>query len=211
VQCRSVFNVHARASTTAMIEERIEKSRRGGATHKPDRLREWLDTPVHLYSSRILTFDLLAARIAGALSDRRPRPRAQTRAARASCAAALRCHSEYRRCRHVPLESLCPFTHDATAKAIRSAFAGSEETRRNMARGQRSELVRLRKRYFGWRSRRQTRGASILRAQPTRRAREYPGTCALRSRSRENCRIRIRMGRLVGVITTVAVIGCGDP
>ncbi len=158
MQCRSVFNVHARAPTTAMIEEQIGKSKRGGATHKPDRLRECLDTPVHLYSSRILTFDLLAARIAGALSDRRPRPRAQRRAARASCAAALRCRAEYRRCRHVPLESLCPFTRDATAKAIRSAFAGSEETRRNMARGQRSALVRLRKRYFGWRSRRQSRG-----------------------------------------------------
>jgi toxin FitB len=55
--------------TIAEIENGIAKSIREGATRKGQRLREWLDAVVHLYSSRILSFDLGAARIAGALSD----------------------------------------------------------------------------------------------------------------------------------------------
>lgn len=56
--------------TIAEIEDGIAKSRREGATRKAARLREWLETMVHLYSRRILPFDLAAARIAGVLSDR---------------------------------------------------------------------------------------------------------------------------------------------
>lgn len=55
--------------TIAEVEDGIAKSKREGATRKAARLREWLQTLVHLYSPRILPFDLAAARIAGALSD----------------------------------------------------------------------------------------------------------------------------------------------
>jgi toxin FitB len=56
--------------TIAEIEDGIAKARREGATRKSQRLREWLETLVHLYSRRILPFDLGAARVAGTLSDR---------------------------------------------------------------------------------------------------------------------------------------------
>lgn len=56
--------------TIAEIEDGIAKSKREGATRKSALLAEWLDTLVHLYSARIFSFDLPAARIAGALSDR---------------------------------------------------------------------------------------------------------------------------------------------
>lgn len=56
--------------TIAEIEDEIAKSKREGATRKSTLLLEWLDTLVHLYSARILSFDLPAARIAGALSDK---------------------------------------------------------------------------------------------------------------------------------------------
>lgn len=56
--------------TIAEIEDGIAKAGREGATRKAERLREWLETLLHLYSRRILPFDLSAARIAGALSDR---------------------------------------------------------------------------------------------------------------------------------------------
>jgi predicted nucleic acid-binding protein len=55
--------------TITEIEDGIAKLQRQGATRKAARLREWLETLVHLYSPRILPFDLAAARIAGALSD----------------------------------------------------------------------------------------------------------------------------------------------
>lgn len=56
--------------TIAEIEDGIAKSAREGSSRKAARLREWLETLIHLYSARILPFDLAAARIAGALSDR---------------------------------------------------------------------------------------------------------------------------------------------
>ncbi len=55
--------------TITEIEAGIAKSKRQGAARKAARLREWLETLVHLYSPRILPFDLAATRIAGALSD----------------------------------------------------------------------------------------------------------------------------------------------
>lgn len=63
--------------TIAEIEGGIAKTRREGARTKTARLTQWLETLLHLYSSRILPFDLPAARIAGALSDR-ARSRGQT-------------------------------------------------------------------------------------------------------------------------------------
>ncbi len=67
---RNSERLYVSVVTIAEIEDRIAKARRGGATRKAARLREWLETLIHLYSSRILPFDLPAARIAGALSDR---------------------------------------------------------------------------------------------------------------------------------------------
>lgn len=56
--------------TVAEIEDGIAKLRREGATRKSSNLVEWLKAVLHLYSDRILAFDLPAARIAGALADK---------------------------------------------------------------------------------------------------------------------------------------------
>ena len=48
----------------------IAKSRRRGAHRKAERLSEWLETLLHLYSARVLPIDLATARRAGALADR---------------------------------------------------------------------------------------------------------------------------------------------
>jgi toxin FitB len=56
--------------TIAEIADGTAKSKREGATRKSNLLAEWLHALVHLYSARILPFDLPSARIAGALSDR---------------------------------------------------------------------------------------------------------------------------------------------
>jgi predicted nucleic acid-binding protein len=57
------------AVTVAEIEDGIAKSRREGATRKSAELSSWLETVLHLYSHRVLAFDMPTARIAGALSD----------------------------------------------------------------------------------------------------------------------------------------------
>jgi len=56
--------------TIAEITDGIAKSRRQGATRKADELSAWFETLLHLYRDRILVFDVAAARVAGALSDR---------------------------------------------------------------------------------------------------------------------------------------------
>lgn len=56
-------------ATIAKIKDVIAKSKRDGASRKARDLTAWLDTLLHLYSARILPFDLATARIAGALSD----------------------------------------------------------------------------------------------------------------------------------------------
>ncbi len=66
---RNSEKLYVSVVTIAEIEDGIAKSRREGATRKSARLREWLETLVHLYSPRILPFDLAAARIAGSLSE----------------------------------------------------------------------------------------------------------------------------------------------
>ncbi len=58
------------AVTIAEIEDGIAKARREGAARKADSLAAWLATVLHLYGERVLPFDVDAARIAGALSDR---------------------------------------------------------------------------------------------------------------------------------------------
>jgi predicted nucleic acid-binding protein len=55
--------------TVAEIEDGIAKAHRERAQRKAAEFAEWLDAVLHLYASRILAFDLPAARIAGVLSD----------------------------------------------------------------------------------------------------------------------------------------------
>ena len=56
--------------TVAEIEDGIAKARRSDAVRKAARLSDWLDTIIHLYSSRILSLDVAAARNLGTLADR---------------------------------------------------------------------------------------------------------------------------------------------
>jgi len=55
--------------TVAEVEDGIAKARRQNATRKADRLAEWLETLLHLYSARILPLDVAVARLLGKLSD----------------------------------------------------------------------------------------------------------------------------------------------
>ena len=54
----------------AEIEDGIAKLRREGARRKSADLSAWLETLLHLYSDRVLAFDVATARIAGLISDR---------------------------------------------------------------------------------------------------------------------------------------------
>jgi toxin FitB len=56
--------------TIAEIEAGIARADRIGATTKAERLRRWLAAVEHFYAGRILTFDVPAARHAGAIIDR---------------------------------------------------------------------------------------------------------------------------------------------
>jgi predicted nucleic acid-binding protein len=56
--------------TVTEIEDGIAKLRREGASRKGSVIAEWLEAVLHLYGDRILAFDTLAARLAGALLDR---------------------------------------------------------------------------------------------------------------------------------------------
>jgi predicted nucleic acid-binding protein len=58
------------AVTVAEIEDGIAKLRREGARRKAADLSAWLETVLHLYGDRVLVFDAVIARIAGAISDR---------------------------------------------------------------------------------------------------------------------------------------------
>ena len=55
--------------TVAEVEDGIAKARREAAHRKAERLAEWLETLLHLYSARILPLDVPTARVLGALSD----------------------------------------------------------------------------------------------------------------------------------------------
>jgi predicted nucleic acid-binding protein len=57
------------AVTVTEIEDGIAKAERTGAHQKAAMLEAWFETVLHLYSDRILAFDLDAARVAGRLSD----------------------------------------------------------------------------------------------------------------------------------------------
>ena len=56
--------------TIAEIADGIAKLRRDGAGRKSADIAAWLEAVLHLYGDRVLAFDTLTARIAGALSDR---------------------------------------------------------------------------------------------------------------------------------------------
>ena len=56
--------------TAAEIVRGIAKLRRDGALRKADALRRWWAQVEHLYSDRLLQFDLRAAHAAGAILDR---------------------------------------------------------------------------------------------------------------------------------------------
>ena len=55
--------------TVAEVEDGIAKAHRQGATRKAERLSEWLEALLHLYSARIIPVDLRVARHMGRLAD----------------------------------------------------------------------------------------------------------------------------------------------
>ena len=57
------------ALTVAEIEDGIAKARREGASRKASLLSRWLEALLHLYTERVLPFDVAAARIAGRFAD----------------------------------------------------------------------------------------------------------------------------------------------
>lgn len=56
--------------TIAEIADCIAKARREGSYRKAAALTGWLEVLLHLYGSRVLPFDVAAARVALTLSDR---------------------------------------------------------------------------------------------------------------------------------------------
>jgi predicted nucleic acid-binding protein len=57
------------AVSVAEIADGIAKAKREGAKRKASDLAAWLQTVLHLYGDRVLSFDSATAEIAGALSD----------------------------------------------------------------------------------------------------------------------------------------------
>jgi predicted nucleic acid-binding protein len=66
---RNSAGLYISVVTVAEVEDGISKARREGASRKADRLFDWLETVLHLYSARVLPIDLLVARLIGRLSD----------------------------------------------------------------------------------------------------------------------------------------------
>lgn len=58
------------AVTVAEICDGIAKIRRTGSASRAASLHNWLELVLHLYAARVLPFDVAAARVAGALTDR---------------------------------------------------------------------------------------------------------------------------------------------
>lgn len=56
--------------TVAEVCDGIAKLKRSGAAAKAGFIAEWLELVLHLYSDKILPFDIAAARSAGVLMDR---------------------------------------------------------------------------------------------------------------------------------------------
>jgi toxin FitB len=62
--------LYVSAVSIAEIEAGIAGLRRRRATRKASDLAAWLEALLHLYSARVLSFDVAVARIAGGLADR---------------------------------------------------------------------------------------------------------------------------------------------
>ena len=58
------------AVTVAEISDGIAKMRRTRSRSRAASLQDWLELVLHLYADRVLPFDVAAARVAGALTDR---------------------------------------------------------------------------------------------------------------------------------------------
>ena len=58
------------AVTVAEICDGIAKMRRTGSAARTASLEDWHELVLHLYAERVLPFDIAAARVAGALTDR---------------------------------------------------------------------------------------------------------------------------------------------
>ena len=67
---RNNAHLYLSVITVAEVEDGIAKARREGAARKADRLAEWLETLLHLYSARIVPLDIATARPLGRLSDK---------------------------------------------------------------------------------------------------------------------------------------------
>ena len=67
---RNSASLYLSVVTVAEIEGGIAKARREGASRKAERLAEWLEMVLHLYSSRVLALDIAAGRCLGRLADR---------------------------------------------------------------------------------------------------------------------------------------------
>ena len=66
---RNSARLYLSVITVAEVEDGIAKARRQGANRKADRLADWLETLLHLYTARILPLDVAVARRLGRLSD----------------------------------------------------------------------------------------------------------------------------------------------
>ena len=56
--------------TVAEICDGIAKMRRTGSVSRAASLQDWLELVLHLYAERVLPFNIAAAHVAGALTDR---------------------------------------------------------------------------------------------------------------------------------------------
>ncbi|MGH9485483.1 MAG: PIN domain-containing protein [Terriglobales bacterium] len=66
---RNSEHLYLSVITVAEVEDGIAKARREGAPRKADRLAEWLEVLLHLYSARVLPLDVSMARLLGRMSD----------------------------------------------------------------------------------------------------------------------------------------------
>lgn len=66
---RNSAGLYLSVITVAEVEDGIAKSRRQGGHRKANRLAEWLETLLHLYSARVLPLDIATAKLLGGLSD----------------------------------------------------------------------------------------------------------------------------------------------
>ena len=62
------------AVIVAEICDGIAKMQRTGSASRAESLEDWLELVLHLYAERVLPFDIAAARVAGALTDRARAP-----------------------------------------------------------------------------------------------------------------------------------------